>query len=557
MRNLFANLSLLLGSCVAGMALCEVSLRLFYPKYRHLAEAQFLDDTMRIWARTPNSRDWSTHPDTLVPHSFHHNNLALRQHRNFSAVDLAAATNIGFFGDSFTENARLPVQYSFTEPLDYLLNQIGEHFNVLNFGVDNYGSGQSLLHYEHFQSAENLDHVLYVYCRNDFWNLLEAGLFSLDEAGHLVRDEAIRESWWGPLIRRLHTPYLVLDVSGRLSPFLGGNNGPLRRSEAEEGRAQGDKIPRDIKTAFQQGRLVQDDPKNTLEIFRQLIRRWKHLAEHNGSTFSVVLLPRHPPQPLIVDLLNAEDVEVIDLYACFGAADPRHPQRPCRQSPYRFKNDDHWNEAGNRLAAVCLYRLLEEEMGLPHLSQSKLGEAIFRYYEAFEGKIPESPVEGQKDRPLLLETPAEIREKYLALDISNPWKDTKEGILEVVAQPDKRIIASDFDVYLDENRLIYVKEDCRPEDTLAPFFLHVIPRDERDLPQNRRQYGFENRDFIETGTKMGDRRCFILVRLPAYSISQINTGQFVKDAQGNFVNLWEGEFSMEQASGIMERRAGN
>ena len=379
-----ANLCLLLVSCGAGLALCEVSLRLFYPKYRHLAEAQFLDDTMRIWARTPNSRDWWTHPDTLVPHSFHHNNLALRQHRNFSAADLAAATNIGFFGDSFTENARIPVQYSFTEPLDYLLNQSGEHFNVLNFGVDSYGSGQSLLHYEHFQYAENLDHVLYVYCRNDLWNLLEAGLFSLDEAGHLVRDEAIQESWWGPLVRRLHTPYLVLDVSGRLSAFLGETMAPLEDLKLKREERRGDKIPRDIKTAFQQGRLVQDDPKNTLEIFRQLIRRWKHLAEHNGSTFSVVLLPRHPPQPLIVDLLDAEDVEVIDLYACFGAADPRHLQRPWHQSPYSFKNDGHWNEAGNRLTAVCLYRLLEEEMGLLHLSESKLEEAIFRYYAAFE-----------------------------------------------------------------------------------------------------------------------------------------------------------------------------
>ena len=103
-----------------------------------------------------------------------------------------------------------------------------------------------------------------------------------------------------------------------------------------------------------------------------------------------------------------------------------------------------------------------------------------------------------------METTAEIREKYLALNTSNPWKDTKEEIVEVLAEPDKRIIASDFDVYLDGNRLIYVKEDCRPEDTLTKFFLHVRPRDESYLPEHRRQHGFENRDFTGIGTKMGD-----------------------------------------------------
>ena len=165
------NLGLLLVSCAVGLALCEASLRLFYPKYRDLAEALFRSDTMRIWARTPDSRDWRFHPDTPMPHSLYHNNHALRQHRDFSAAGLAAATNIGFFGDSFTENSRMAAQYSFTEPLDYLLNQRGGRFNVLNFGVSGYGPGQSLLHYEHFRSTEDLDHVLYVYCENDLLNI--------------------------------------------------------------------------------------------------------------------------------------------------------------------------------------------------------------------------------------------------------------------------------------------------------------------------------------------------------------------------------------------------
>ena len=386
MRNLFANLCLLLVSCGAGLALCEVSLRIFYPKYRHLAEVPFRSDAMRIWAREPHSRDWRTHPDTSTLHFLSHNNLALRQHRNFSAADLAAATNIGVFGDSFTENTGLPVQYSFTEPLDYLLNLGGERFNVLNFGVYGYGPDQSLLHYEHFRYVEDLNHVLYVYYVNDLANILETGLFHLDDTGRLIRNETIRSSWWMPFIRRLYISYLVLDASGRLSSAFGE-----RTVDTVSLMHGGERLWfsewRALRRSFSR-RLDDSDEKNRREIFRQLIRRWKHLVEHNGSTFSVVLLPSLPPERAIVDLLHAEDVEIIDLYACFGAADPAHPQRSWPSSPYRFKNDEHWNEAGNWLAAGCLYRVLEEKMGLPHLSEGRLQEALSKYYAAFGDEIP-------------------------------------------------------------------------------------------------------------------------------------------------------------------------
>ena len=125
MRTRLANFCLLLVSCAVGVSLCEVSLRVFHPKYRDLAEANFSHDAMRIFARKPNSRRSTYHPDTRLYHSLHHNNLGLRQHRDFRESDLAAAANIGVFGDSFTENIRMAAPYSFTEPLDYLLNLRG------------------------------------------------------------------------------------------------------------------------------------------------------------------------------------------------------------------------------------------------------------------------------------------------------------------------------------------------------------------------------------------------------------------------------------------------
>lgn len=154
MPDRFVNLFLLLVSCLAGLSLCEVSLRLFYSKYRHAAEVQFHSHARRIWAYMPNDRGWEVHPDTNLLHSHLHNNLVLRQHRDFRSADLAAASNIGVFGDSFVENIHMDVPCSFTEPSDYLLNQSGTCFNVLNFGMWAYGPGQSLLHYNNFSISQ-------------------------------------------------------------------------------------------------------------------------------------------------------------------------------------------------------------------------------------------------------------------------------------------------------------------------------------------------------------------------------------------------------------------
>ena len=456
-----------------------------------------------------------------------------------------------------TENVGLPVQYSFTEPLDYLLNQSGTPFNVLNFGVQSYGTGQSLLHYEHLRYAEDFDHVVYVYCRNDLQDIYATGLFHLDEAGHLVRHEAIRASWWVSLIRRLHAAYLVLDESDRLSVSLMDTAASIEDLRRGHDERRGDARYGAMRDAFHRGKLVRDDQKTSLAIFRQLIRRWKHLAAHNGSTFSVVSLPTYPPQPLVVDLLAAEGVDVIDLYACFGDADPVHLQQEWRQSPYRFENDWHWNETGNRLAAVCLYRVLEEKTGIPALSGGRLQKALFRYYAAFGARSSRRP-EGRGDEGSISpKTAAALREKYTALEMRHSLQDVKAELRRRIAQLDKRIIRSVFDVYLDRNQLIYVKEACRSADTRARFFVHVTPVDTRDLPERRRRYGFENWDFSQSVVPIGGQRCAARRRLPDYPIRQIRTGQFVKDDEGNYVHLWEGEFVMEHPAGSVERWVGN
>ena len=108
----------------------------------------------------------------------------------------------------------------------------------------------------------------------------------------------------------------------------------------------------------------------------------------------------------------------------------------------------------------------------------------------------------------------------------------------------KPVIRSDFDIYISDNTLVYVREACDRADTDAKFFLHLIPADVADLPDHRKQYGFDNLDFTFRGYSValfGNGRCMATVALPEYDITRISTGQYVPVA-GGFNHLWKAEF---------------
>ena len=105
------------------------------------------------------------------------------------------------------------------------------------------------------------------------------------------------------------------------------------------------------------------------------------------------------------------------------------------------------------------------------------------------------------------------------------------------------VLRSNFDVYRRENSITYVKNPCSLPDIQAIFFLHIYPRDLQDLPDDRKQHGFDNLDFsFYEHVVRFDGKCMATVGLPAYSIERMVTGQFVP-GQGK---LWEGEFSVDE-----------
>ena len=93
------------------------------------------------------------------------------------------------------------------------------------------------------------------------------------------------------------------------------------------------------------------------------------------------------------------------------------------------------------------------------------------------------------------------------------------------------LIRSGFNVYRQDNQLIYAKWPCLAPDAAGRFALHLWTVQIEDLPADRRQNGFDNLDFYfeQHGVRFG-YKCLIKVPLPDYPITAIETGQ--SDAAG-------------------------
>ncbi len=101
----------------------------------------------------------------------------------------------------------------------------------------------------------------------------------------------------------------------------------------------------------------------------------------------------------------------------------------------------------------------------------------------------------QMEAPLPLEPVAELADGAIfrvnaAFDSAGARQSAYEQL--VSGEP---AVRAEFDVYLRKDTLVYFKEPCASADTQAMFFLHLIPADVADLPDHRKQSGFDNLDF--------------------------------------------------------------
>ena len=514
-----SNLLLALASLAAGMCLCEAILRLFHPRYEYAAGPPQRDYySQRLYPR----------PDTGEPHLVVYNNLGSRQHRDFSEDDLAQGVNLAFFGDSFTENNYLPVQYSFTEVLDFLLNQHPQHprINVLNFGQNGTGPARQYRLYRSLAVKRRLRHVFYVHCpENDIDDLRDATRHDTQISGLVGK----AFSPWLRALSRLHLTYLALDAWQRLG--------------------FDELAPRHFDMSVPDAVAAMDG----------LLRMWRQEVEANGGAFHVVLLPTPDGDRWFRETEALASWDVVDLAECFDERIPNY-----NYADWRFETDWHWNEAGNMVAAHCLYRLLEGILGLPTRADAELARTRGAYYRAFRDSddwigrrwmpgppwaLPGAPADDRASRILarylaLRENAPAIREHVVPARIG-------PVVLAKAMESGEQVLRrrDGWNAQLSrKHRLVVLKKNpCEARETGEALFMRVVPWSPAHLAIGDRPQGFGvvasrfiQKAFRRTAGAAGGE-CVLPMHIGAAPVASVVVGE--RDDGGE--TLWKSEFAVD------------
>ena len=109
---------------------------------------------------------------------------------------------------------------------------------------------------------------------------------------------------------------------------------------------------------------------------------------------------------------------------------------------------------------------------------------------------------------------------------------------EITGDTEPIIRSDDYDVYLDGDRLVYVRKVAEVENGASRrFFLHIVPTDRKDLHWGRAWLGRRQYDWSEDCSWRSAGKCAAVVRLPKYAIASIRTGQYLVGSNRTYGDL--------------------
>lgn len=112
------------------------------------------------------------------------------------------------------------------------------------------------------------------------------------------------------------------------------------------------------------------------------------------------------------------------------------------------------------------------------------------------------------------------------------------GLDEIMGSTSPIIRSSAYDVYLDGDRLVYVRKVAAVQnDANRRFFLHLVPADRKNLHQARAWLGRRQYDWTEDCSWRSAGKCAAVVRLPKYAIASIRTGQYLAGPNRTYGDL--------------------
>ena len=529
---------------VAGLALIGVVGETYFR-----LRAPFLEnDVPRAWFPTigriftPNAEvRWTNRLDFWTESRT--NSLGFLDREPIGLERAAASCHVTMIGDSYVEARQVPIADKFHVRLEELAAEELRDLDITTsaFGISGTGQVSQLAYYDEFARALRPALLVLVFVDNDFMNnapILD-GLQRGRDPDRLTEVSATRGADGTITLRPPHPPSpesrlatmastspprysRVTDRLIDMSPFakwlerknrawFSADTDPeliawvallSRRSPRYAALFDGWRPTTrgHIQTPFLYARDLPPVYEDALDFTAFALDQFRERAARDGA--ALVILSSHyigTRGDLGFDRLTAlaepRGIPVIDYndYVLRQGAEPRKDAR--------WAHDGHWNAAGHQWAAEALLEYLKENQEI-----------------CTRRKSPTSPL------PL------------------PSWRTDYESIAS--GEP---VARSDFDIYIGENTVIYLKSPCSAADVQAEFFLHVIPEDVEDLPADRRQYGFGGANFRygNNAALVFGGQCIAERTLPDYPIARIRTGQFTPEGD----QIWMAEFPVGAVEG--------
>lgn len=395
MRKLLQNLLLTFVSLLFTLALLEGAARIF-----KLGTGLFWQPDPQLgWVNIPDASGWeSCYGECQIRVTI--NSQGLRE-REIPYENVSGATRILMLGDSTTAAMQVELDETFVKQLESELNENTGSWEVINAGVNAYGTDNELLFYRLEGQKYDPDIVfLNMYLANDVYNnhptleLRYGGqsakpYYTLNDDGELelqnfpVEDTATFWTKVGTFLKKhFQLPRFVaqtLALRGEIPPWLapvvrlfgGGRGATSAGDDTPQATESGD--GGEVTTASRRPDICDPDPlpiiENAWNVTEALILELEKEVEANGAQLAVLLIPAAPqivppeadgewycdvPNDRLTTFLDEVGIPYLDMLPAF------REEALAGNGPYYFERDFHMNSLGHDFTSELLYQFVDE-----------------------------------------------------------------------------------------------------------------------------------------------------------------------------------------------------
>lgn len=400
MRKLLQNLALAFFSLLFTLALLEGAARIF-----KLGTGLFWQpDSQLGWVNIPDASGWeSCYGECQIRVTI--NSQGLRD-REIPYEKEAGTSRILMLGDSTTAAMQVDLEETFVKQLESQLNENTGSWEVINAGVNAYGTDNELLFYRLEGQKYDPDIVfLNMYLANDVYNnhptleLRYGGqsakpYFTLNEVGELelqnfpVEDTTTFWTNVGTFLKKhFQLPRFVaqtLALRGEIPSWLapvvrlfGGGRGATSAGEAtqatEAGESNADGAETAVQTPPRRPDICDPNPlpviENAWDVTEAIILELNREVEANEAQLAVLIIPAAPqivppaegaewycdaPNDQLTAFLAEAGIPYLDLLPAF------REEALAGNGPYYFEKDFHMNVLGHELTSDLLHQFVDE-----------------------------------------------------------------------------------------------------------------------------------------------------------------------------------------------------